>query len=71
MSGTAERRLLRAREVAQRLDVSEQRVHELARLDLLPCVRLGRSVRFDPLVVEQWVQSGGQSYPGGWRREAV
>ena len=40
-------RLLTAKEVAQMLSVRPARVHELAREGLLPCVRLGRQVRFD------------------------
>ena len=71
MNGVTRNSLLRASEVASRLSTSEQRVHELARLGLLPCVRMGRSVRFDASVVEQWIQTGGKAFEGGWRREAA
>jgi putative molybdopterin biosynthesis protein len=63
--------MLTASEVAARFKVTGQRVHELARLGLLPSVRLGRSVRFDPAVIEEWIRNGGRAYPGGWRRDAV
>ncbi len=49
---------------------SPARVYELARRGLLPgVVRLGRQVRFDPKKVREFVDRGGQSLPGGWRRE--
>ena len=63
-------KLVNATDIAPLLGVSEARLYELARLGLIPCVRLGRQVRFDPAVVEAWVEGGGQALPGGWRREA-
>ena len=63
------KRLVKAADVAPVLDVSEARVYELARLKLIPCVRLGRQLRFDLEVLEAWVAEGGQALPGGWRRE--
>lgn len=71
MSEVIRSSLLRASDVASRLGASEQRVHELARLGLLPCVRMGRSVRFDPAVVELWIQTGGKAFEGGWRRDSA
>lgn len=59
--------LLTAKEVATRMNISEARAYELARLDIVPCVRLGRQVRFDPVKLEAWIESGGQALPGGWR----
>ena len=48
---------------------SPARVYELARRGLLPgVVRLGRQVRFDRKKVLEFVDQGGQSLPGGWRR---
>jgi excisionase family DNA binding protein len=52
--------LLGAREVAARLNVSRDRVYELARQRLIPCVRLGRQVRFDAAALEHWIDTGGQ-----------
>jgi predicted DNA-binding transcriptional regulator AlpA len=49
---------------------SAARVYELARRGLLPgVVRLGRQVRFDRRKVLEFVDRGGRSLPGGWRRE--
>lgn len=48
--------LVRAREVAKSLDVSERQVLRLAAEGDLPHVRVGRSVRFDPAAVEAWLR---------------
>lgn len=39
------------------------RVYEAARLNLIPCVRIGRQVRFDEDVLREWVQRGGCIQP--------
>lgn len=62
--------LLTVPEVSQRLKISEARVRELGRLGLLPVVKLGRQIRVDPARLDAWIAAGGQSLPGGWRREA-
>ena len=51
--------LITADDVATWLGVGRLRVYELARAGLLPCVRIGRSVRFDRVAVEQWIRAGG------------
>jgi excisionase family DNA binding protein len=48
--------LVRAREVAKALDVSERQVLRLAAQGELSAVRVGRSVRFDPAAVEVWLR---------------
>jgi excisionase family DNA binding protein len=55
-------RLLDAREIAERLGVPESWVRESARSGAIPCVRLGRYVRFDLADVEEWL--GGCKQPG-------
>lgn len=50
-------RLLDAREVADRLGVPRSWVLESARSGAMPCVRLGRYVRFDLADVEAWLES--------------
>lgn len=60
--------LLTAREVAQMLCVSKQRVYEIAREGLCPAVvRLGRQIRFHPARLDTWLDSGGAALSGGWR----
>ncbi|MFB5192947.1 helix-turn-helix domain-containing protein [Alicyclobacillus fastidiosus] len=62
-------RMLHAQEVARVLGVSVQRVYTLARNGVLPATRMGRQIRIDSNVLEQWVKHGGQAYLGGWRKE--
>lgn len=56
---SAPRTLARVNWVVERLGVSRQRVYELTRAGVLPHVRLGRSVRYDPEAVERWIEQGG------------
>lgn len=63
------RRLLRVPKVARILDISEQRVYEMARQDLLPHVRLGRQIRIDSQALDDFITQGGQALPGGWRKD--
>lgn len=52
-------RLLTAAEAAQRLGVSRWRLYELAREEIVPVVRLGRSIRVDPGALERLIENGG------------
>lgn len=63
--------LLTVSETAQLLNTSEDRVRRMAREGLLPVVKLGRLIRFNKDELHRWIEAGGQSYPGGWRKEAV
>lgn len=54
-----ESRMLRAEEVAARYGISRNTVYELARQDILPCVRIRRLVRFDPKMLEAFDAKGG------------
>lgn len=49
-------RLLDAKAIADRLGVPETCVRESARSGAMPCVRLGRYVRFDLADVEAWLE---------------
>lgn len=63
------RPLVGADVVARALCVTPARAYELARLGIIPCVRVGRQVRFDVPKVRAWIEDGGQALAGGWRRE--
>jgi excisionase family DNA binding protein len=63
-------RLLEAPELADILGVRVHRVYELARLGIIPAVKIGRQVRFSPKRIRDFIENGGQGLPGGWRREA-
>ncbi len=62
-------RLLTPEELAGETGLNKRTSLGLARQGILPCVRVGRRVLFDRDVVLQWMRSGGQAYPGGWRKE--
>jgi excisionase family DNA binding protein len=62
--------LLTLQEVAERLSVSYGRAAELARLNVIPVVRLGRQIRVDPIRLQEFIAGGGRALPGGWRRTA-
>lgn len=64
------RRLHRVPEVARILDTTDQRVYEMLRQGILPGVRMGRQVRIDRVALEKFIENGGQSYPGGWKKKA-
>ena len=54
--------LLVAEQVEPILQVSKQRIYEMARCGIFPAgvvVRLGRQVRFDEDALKIWLQSGG------------
>jgi excisionase family DNA binding protein len=50
-------RLLDAAAIAERLGVPKSWVLESARSGAMPCVRLGRYVRFDVGDVDEWIAS--------------
>ncbi len=53
-------KLLNTQEVAERFGIHDQRVWELVRKKLLPCVRLGeRQIRFSPQAIENFIADGG------------
>ena len=49
--------LLNAEEVAERLGVPTTWVREQTRAGAIPCIRLGRYVRYDAVDVENWIES--------------
>ena len=61
-------KLLRVSEAAELLDLSEYQVLNYAREGILPHVRLGRLVKFCPAALDEFIATGGKSYPGGWRK---
>lgn len=52
-------RLLTAKQTAELLQVAVPRVYELARQNLIPCVRMGRQLRFDENALREWAARGG------------
>lgn len=54
-------KLLKASEVAEHFQVSEQRIHELKRTHGLPVIQWGNHQdRFDPVAIRRWLNNGGR-----------
>jgi len=47
---------LTLREIARRLHVSERTAWTWAKRGMLPCVKIGKSLRFPLKLVEQWLE---------------
>ncbi len=59
MRNPQDRRLLTAKEAADRLCIRLHRLYELTRAGALPHVRLGRTVRLDPNALDSFIENGG------------
>ena len=51
--------LLTAEQVGERWQVPKAHVYRLARDGRLPCVRVGRYMRFTVATIDAWEQAGG------------
>ena len=60
-----------ADQLAPTLGVSKARLYQLARDRIVPAVFMGRMVKFDLVQIRKWIERGGKSYPGGWRKDPV
>ncbi len=62
--------LLRPRDAARALAISERKLWDLTVRNLIPCVRIGRAVRYSPLDLQTWIEAqkrGGPASPTGPR----
>ena len=57
-------RMLTLREVSAYLNVNPTTVRRLVSSGQLRAIRVGRDMRFEVRVVDQWVAAGGSSLPG-------
>ena len=55
-------KLLTAKEVSKAISLPVHRLYELVRLDAIPHVRLGRTVRFNATALADWLDAGGTGY---------
>ena len=60
-------RLMGVEEVAELTSIPESTVRRMVTKGHIPCVRLGKHVRFDPEDVAEWIQ--GKKVPAEVRRE--
>ena len=56
--------LIKVSEAAKLLRMSSPCVYRLARLGIIPSVRIGKSIRFDINVLEDWIKKGGTKLDG-------
>lgn len=62
-------KLLKAEDVAEIFDMSIDRVYQLARAYIIPSVRIGRQLRFDPIQIDEFIKSGGMALSEGCKNE--
>lgn len=62
------RELLTIQQTSKLLACSYSRAAQLVRDGILPCIRLGRQIRIDPIQLESFFAKGGQPLDGGWRK---
>jgi len=63
-------KLLTVGEVAEALKMSESRIYDLVRQNILPSVKFGRQVRISMEALEAFIHAGGKPLAGGWRNES-
>ena len=63
-------KLIGVEAVAEAFGMRKQHVYALAAEGLLPCVRIGRLLKFNPVALRAFVAGGGVALEGGWRRKA-
>ena len=54
--------LLHVQDVADLLSLRIKQVRELSRKGIIPTVRVGRLLRFDPDALHQWIAEGGRGH---------
>ncbi len=70
MSSDTTLKLLTVAQMAELLGVRYQRAADLVRRGVIKPVRVGRQIRIAPAALEAFINNGGHTLPGGWRREA-
>jgi excisionase family DNA binding protein len=61
-----ERMLLRSSELAELLAISERHLHALTQSGILPCVHVGRLVRYRPDAVREWLRKSESTVKPDW-----
>jgi excisionase family DNA binding protein len=61
--------LLECDEIAKQFGLSKQAIYNYANQGILPCVRIGRHIRFRLEDIEAFIASGGKALDGGWKKE--
>ena len=56
-------KLLTYKEVAKQLDLSARFIAKLVSLDDIPCIKIGKSVRFNPDAIQKWLEKKSSDAP--------
>lgn len=64
-------KLLTVTKVAELLSIPPQRVYALCDQGIIPHIRVGRSLRFSPEQIEQFIAGGGKGFECGWRKDVT
>ena len=62
------KKLLTADVVAELLGLTTQALYEAVRKNLIPHIRIGRRLRFDPDAIASWTANGGTPLGEGQRQ---
>ncbi|MAX38394.1 MAG: hypothetical protein CME33_17710 [Gimesia sp.] len=69
-SDSDDRFLLRAKEVAERLAISDRHLHKMTVEGVIPCVRIGQSVRYRAEAVQDWLREAESTEAPQPRKQA-
>ena len=69
MQGQSLTKLLTGKSVSEILGIPYSTILTHAKEGVIPCVRVGRAVRFHPNAIEAFIAQGGKSLSGGWKHE--
>lgn len=61
--------LIDAEPATEILGISKARLYQLCRMNIIPHVRIGRQIRFNVEHLENWINSGGTTFPNSKRKE--
>ncbi len=62
-------KLLKVSELSEIFNVSDDRIYTLAREQVIPSVRVGRTLRFSRKAIEEFIANGGKALPENCKKE--
>ena len=54
-----------SRQAAKALAISERKLWDLTDQGAIPCIRIGRAVRYDPADIRRWIEAQKNRGPSG------
>jgi len=62
-------KLIKVHDLAEQWSLSEDRIYTLAREGIIPSIRIGRTLRFSPSAIQEFLSNGGKSLSDEGKRE--